>query len=295
MSQLRLTALLILLGSGWGLSQPLTKIAVSGGAAPMGLVFWQLLIGGLFLSLIVIRRGVPHVTRARLRVWIVIALIGNVLPSIATYSAARDLPAGLMAILLSTVPLFGFVYALILSLERFRLRRAVGLLIGLSGVLLLIVPEASLPDRAMVAVIPIALIGSLFYGAESNVIAKWGVAGMAPVEVLAGATLIGALMLLPVTVATGQMAVPISWGAPETALVLSAIVHACVYTGFVWLVGQAGPVFAVQISYVVTLTGIGWAMLLLGESYSGWIWGALALMLGGMALVQPRPALPQAV
>ena len=31
-----------------------------------------------------------------------------------------------------------------------------------------------------------------------------------------------------------------------------------------------------------------WAMLLLGESYSGSFWAAVALMMAGMFLVQPR-------
>jgi len=38
----------------------------------------------------------------------------------------------------------------------------------------------------------------------------------------------------------------------------------------------------------VTGTGVIWAMVLLGESYSGWVWAALALMLCGLMLVQPR-------
>ena len=40
-----------------------------------------------------------------------------------------------------------------------------------------------------------------------------------------------------------------------------------------------------------TVTGFGvlWAMLLLGESYSHWIWAAMGLMLIGLFLVQPRP------
>jgi len=34
---------------------------------------------------------------------------------------------------------------------------------------------------------------------------------------------------------------------------------------------------------------VTWSMLFLGESYSGWIWAALALMFAGLFLVQPRP------
>ena len=49
-------------------------------------------------------------------------------------------------------------------------------------------------------------------------------------------------------------------------------------------------VFATQTSYVVTGSGVLWAMLLLGEHFSGWVWAALAVMLIGVALVRPRDA-----
>ena len=39
-----LVALLVLLGIGWGVTQPLAKIAVSDGYRHFGLVFWQLAI-----------------------------------------------------------------------------------------------------------------------------------------------------------------------------------------------------------------------------------------------------------
>ena len=54
------------------------------------------------------------------------------------------------------------------------------------------------------------------------------------------------------------------------------------------VVGRAGPVFTVQVSYLVTGFGILWAKLILGEAYPSAVWGALALMFLGMYLVQPR-------
>ena len=54
-------------------------------------------------------------------------------------------------------------------------------------------------------------------------------------------------------------------------------------------VSRAGAVFAVQVSYLVTLFGLCWAMLFLGEAYTGWVWAALLVLFSGMALVQPRP------
>jgi drug/metabolite transporter (DMT)-like permease len=49
-------------------------------------------------------------------------------------------------------------------------------------------------------------------------------------------------------------------------------------------------VFAVQVSYLVTIFGVFWARVLLGETYAPQIWIALCVMLVGMYLVQPKRA-----
>ena len=67
-----------------------------------------------------------------------------------------------------------------------------------------------------------------------------------------------------------------------------AIGKALVYAAYVWLAARAGAVFATQTSYFVTGSGVLWAMLLLGERFSAWVWAALVVMLVGLFLVQPR-------
>ena len=136
----------------------------------------------------------------------------------------------------------------------------------------------------------IALIAPLFYGLEGNVVARWGTAGLSPIEVLHGASILGALIALPLAVASGQFIDPRGpWGARDAAVLGSAIIHVLVYTSYVWMVGAAGAIFAVQVSYLVTAFGVLWAMLILGESYSAWVWGATLIILTGVFLVQPRP------
>ena len=51
---------------------------------------------------------------------------------------------------------------------------------------------------------------------------------------------------------------------------------------------RAGPVFAAQVAYIVTLAGVVLGMAVLGEQNSGWVWLSLLLMMLGLALVQPR-------
>ena len=60
------------------------------------------------------------------------------------------------------------------------------------------------------------------------------------------------------------------------------------YGLFIMLVVRAGPVFASQTAYIVTLSGVFWGILIFGEEHSLWIWASLAVMLIALALVTPR-------
>mgnify|MGYP001822616212 CR=1 FL=1 len=290
----RLTAFLLLLGAGWGLTQPLIKITVTAGYQPFGLIFWQMLIGAVLLGLLRWRqlRRAPINART-LAVWLMIALIGSVIPNTTSFRAAFHLPSGIMSIVLATIPMMAFPIALALGNDRFSVRRLCGLLLGLVGVGLIALPDASLPERAMIAFLPLALVAPFCYACEGNIVAKWGTAGLDPFAVLFGASVIGTLISLPLAVGSGQFIVPRPpFILADFTMLLSSIIHVLVYSGYVWLIGRAGAVFAGQVSYIVTGTGVLWAMTLLGESYSLWIWGALAFMGLGLMLVQPRLAEP---
>lgn len=282
---------LVLSGAAWGATQPLAKTAVSEGYHHFGILFWQLGLSGAALWLLCALRGkgLP-MSRRDLALYLVLALIGSVLPGISSYSAAVHLPSGVLSILLSSVPMLAFPIALCLGLERFCRRRLAGLSLGFAGICLLILPEASLPASVPTLWVFVALISSLFYALESNVVARWGLGDLDAVQALCGASLLGSVISLPLAVASGQFIDPRGpWGAPDHAIMAAALLHAGAYTGYVWLVGRAGPVFTVQVAYFVTLFGVTWAMVFLGESYSRWFWAALALMLAGVVLVQPRP------
>ncbi|WP_137701465.1 DMT family transporter [Marimonas lutisalis] len=288
--RLGLTLLLIALGAGWGITQPFSKIAVSEGYRHFGLIFWQLVISGAILGAILVirRRGVP-LDRRQMGFYLLIALIGTILPNGASYEAARHLPSGVMSVAIATVPMWAFPIALMLGLDRFSALRVMGLFCGIVGVYLLVGPDAGLPDPAMAVWVPMALIAPFLYGLEGNLVAKIGTGGAGPIQLLFGASVVGAVIALPLALLTGTWIDPRPpWGAPDYALMASAAVHAVVYSSYVWMVRRAGPVFAGQVSYLVTGFGVMWAMLILGERYSAFFWWAFALMLAGLFLVRPR-------
>lgn len=282
---------LVLMGAGWGVTQPMTKISVSTGYGHFGLLFWQQVLGaGLMVLVCTLRRTPLPRTAGAIRAFVVIALIGAVLPNSISYQAAVHLPAGIMSLLLSIIPMFAFVIALLLGNDRFALRRLFGLVFGLVGVLIIIVPSVDLGQSVPVGWAALYLVVALFYAFEGNYVARWGVAGLDPFQLMLGASLAGLLISTPLMLGTGQTITPL-WPLPpaQIALVIGSVVHVLVYAGYVWLVGRAGAVFAVQVSYMVTGFGLFWAWLVLGEPVSPVIFVALAVMFAGMYLVQPRP------
>jgi drug/metabolite transporter (DMT)-like permease len=286
---------LVALGAGWGMTQPLSKIAVSTGHPPFGLIFWQLVICTLMLGAITLARGrrLP-LTAGALRFYVVIAVIGTLVPNFTFYAAVRHLPAGIMSIVISAVPMMAFAMALVLGMDRLSSGRVAGLVLGAVGVALIALPEAGLPAGSAFW-LAVALIGPLFYAAEVTWVARNGTAGLDPVQGLFGASLCGAILCLPLTLVTGQGINPLARppGLPEAALVASSVLHGLAYATYVWLVSRAGSVFAAQSSYLVTALGVLWAMLLLGERFPPTTWAALAVMLAGVALVQPRAGMAQ--
>lgn len=290
------TGCLVLMGAGWGMTQPLTKIAVSTRYGHFGLVFWQQVLGVSLLAVVCLirRETVPLGTR-HLRLYAIIAMIGTTLPNTLSYQAAVHLPSGIMSLLLSIIPMFSFAIALMLGNDSFTFRRFIGLIIGLFGVLMIIAPAVDLGQPIPVFWAGTYLITGLFYAFEGNYLAKWGTAGLNPLQVMLGASLLGLVVVVPLMMNAGQFIAPV-WPlpSPQLAQVGASVLHILVYAAYVWLVTQAGAVFTAQVSYLVTGFGLFWAWVILSEAYAAALWVALGCMFLGMYLVQPRQSADQA-
>ena len=281
---------LVLLGCGWGLTIPLTVIAVKTGLGHLGIIFWQFFIVMLLFGLRqIFLKNQLSLARSSLQIFCVIAFIGTIFPNSASLIAASYLPGGVLSILIATVPMFAFPIALFLGIDKFEFSRVLGIIFGFLGVYLLIAPEAALPDPNVIWVIPIALIAPIFYGLEGNFVAKFGTGNSSPIEVLLGASIIGCLVTFPLAILSDQFVNPfVPWTSAHYAVVFSSIIHGIVYATYVWLVTKVGVVFSAQVSYFVTLAGVLWSMVILDEVHSKFIWMSLICMILGMGLVKPK-------
>ena len=283
-------AILLFTGVLWGVSFSLAKMAVDAGGKPFAIAFWQAVVsGGLLLFYVLLRHRGIGFRRKHLGLIITIAALGSAIPGVFFYFAASKVPVGVLAITVTLVPILTYLLAVPMQREKFSFIRLAGVLFGIVAILLLLVPENSLPDRAALPWVMLACLSSVCYAIENLVIDRWQIPGLGPIRLSCGMSLMAAMLLLPVVFGTDQFALPqLPFGQLEWSIIGLGVLTATAYTLFIYLVNTAGPLFASQTGYVVTLAGVFWGMALFSESHSNWVWASLGTMLLGLALVTPR-------
>jgi len=284
-----LTLILLIVGVSWGLTAPLSKIAVSTGHHYLGLLIWQIIIMILSLGLIQIfrKKKLPLNLNCFWR-YVVVALLGTILPNSIMYKAYFHLQSGIMSILVSIVPMIAFLLVLVLQMEKFEIRRFLGVLFGIFAIILIVFPKLDLGYLGEVGWILLALLSPLCYAIEGVWINKIGIAKLDPIEVILGASILGFFILMPIVALNGYWITPYRvWGPAEFAITASSLIHSLIYISYIWLIGKAGVIFASQVSYIYTASGIGFSIILLGEGYSLFVWAAVILMLMGLMMVRP--------
>lgn len=280
---------LVLIGLAWGATGPFSKLAVSAGNHPIGITFWTTLIAAVVLTAALLARGQRLPTgRRHVLFFLACGLLGTALPNTLSYAAYRHLPVGIMVMVISLVPMATLLLALPLGLEKPEPRRLLGLALGTAALMMIALPDTSLPDPAQAVWIILPVLTTLCYAGENMVLATARPPGCDTLTVMSGLSWGALALLVPAMVALDGWVDITRLGSPEQAILASAALHICAYFGFVWLIGHGGPLFAAQVAYVVTGAGVVLGMVVYGERPSPWFWGALVLMFAGLALVKPR-------
>ena len=280
---------LVVIGMCWGAAGPLSKLAVSTGHHPVGVAFWNVSLGACLTTAALLSvRGRLPLSRSHLVFYLCCGLFGRALPSSLSYAAFAHLPVGVVVMIIATTPMLTFLIALTIRMETIDVRRLVGLGLGTTAVMLIVLPETSLPSPEQAAWVTLPVVVSFCYASESVFIAKARPPGCDALTTMCGITWGAFIALAPIVIAWNTWPRVESIGPPEIAIAAGAILHLGAYFGFVWLIGRAGPVFASQVGYIVTGTGVLLGMIVYGEQHSAWIWLALALIFAGLTLVKPR-------
>jgi len=288
----RVTAwvLLLVMGVMWGLTFSLAKIAADGGGHPLGINYWESLIGAVFLIVLIVASGnkLP-LRRENIVLYLACGMLGSVIPGTLYFYAIAHVSPGVLSITVATVPLLTFVAAVFFGIEKIQVGRVLGVVFGVLSIILLVGPESSLPDRSAVPWVLAALVAAFCYAGENMVVAIQAPSGANALTVTCGIFIAASLIMTPAVFATDTF-VPLiwPWGPVEWAIVGMAITSVIAYCLFIYLIVHAGPVFASQTAYVVTISGVFWGVIIFDEQHSAWIWASLVVMMVALTLVTPR-------
>lgn len=282
--------ILIILGLGWGLSFTLGKIAITAGGTPIGLTFWQSLFSGLILLIYVFfRHGKIIIPKTMFLPIIIITFLSVVIPNIIFYACVAYLDAGVLSISVSVIPLFTYLIALGLKMDKFKVRRVLGLITGFCALLILILPENSLPDKRDIPWVLLALNCALCYALENIYIDRLALQNFGPIRLVCAVSFVSAIITFLLSLVMDQFFIlqPTNIYLFISTLGLGFI-SATAYSIFIYLIGRAGSVFSSQVGYLVTFFGVVWGIIILGESHSVFVWISLAMIMMGIFLVQPK-------
>ncbi len=271
-----------LLGAIWGASFMFMRVAAPEfGSTP--LVAIRLGLGAVIL--------LPFLWRERRafdrRLWPRLALIGAInsaIPFTLFAWAAQRAPAGVGAITNSMAVLFAALVAFLFYGEKIGARRAVALIAGFAGVIVL--ASGKVGGASIGLPVAAGTFAAFLYGIGGNLV-KRHLAGL-PATAVAAATLsCAALMTAPFAIAQWpQHAVSAkSWGAVAT---LGVLCTGIAFVMFYRLIARIGASRAATTTYLVPLFGVGWAWLLLDEPLTMTMVIAGVLILGSVVLSQ-RP------
>lgn len=258
----------------------INKFAVEGGVPPFAFAFWPMLFAGALLLLIALARGERmSLERTHLRAYLLTGIFVLGVPmGVLTFLADR-LPQGLISMVVILAPTMTYLSAISFGVDRLRWLSIAGLVLGIGGILVIMLPDVSLPDRNMVWWLLLALLAPVSLGIGNVLTAVTRPPAMPSTVLAAGMMLSGAALLLPAMALSGQFYL-FNDSAPGANwnFLYATLLNAIFYTLFLELIRISGPVFFSQINYVAVATGFGWGMALFAEHYSLYVWCGTTLM-----------------
>ena len=285
-------AQLVLLGTIWGSSYLMIKVAVAG-IPPLPLVGGRLVLGAATLLVVLALRGIRLPRRPA--TWVdltVMALTGNIVPFLLIAWGEQHIDSGLAAVLNATTPFFAVLFAVLaFRAERFSTAKLAGLLLGFGGVLVLsgadLATLASSSAQGQLAI----LLSSACYG-FGFAYARARLRGE-PLALSAGQILVASALLAPPTLLlTDPPALELTLPRLAAWIGLGAVSSGLAYILYYRLIAQVGAVNASLSTYLMPPVGVTLGWLILGEPVGWRTIAGVAGILAGLAVVQGKVPVP---
>jgi drug/metabolite transporter (DMT)-like permease len=288
----------------WGSTYLAIRIAVhpshGTGVPPLLLAGSRFTVAGLLMLAFTIRRAAPDGRPDPLdrKVWFSAAVIGLALPfggNGLVSIAERRIPSGTAAVILATIPIWAAVIAVALGRDRLRRRQVLGLVLGFTGVAVLVVGTGS--GRASVSGTLITVTAAISW-ASGSVWSKTAPSARRPLVMTGMEMLCGGIGCFVVAAASGEFAdlhrdeftlhAWLAWGYLVVAGSLLA------YTAYVWLLRNAELSLVTTYAFVNPVVAVILGAIILSEPFTlRSALSTLAVVVGVMLIIrQQSPTAP---
>jgi drug/metabolite transporter (DMT)-like permease len=281
----------------WGSAFMFQKIALAT-VPPATAAASRLIIGACVLLAVVYARGLrlPPLTKVW-RQYALLALVGNALPFYLIAWGQQAIDSAVAGILIAIMPLATMVLAhYFVRGEHLTRHRAIGFILGFSGIVLLMGPAAftGMTGSALQVFSQLAVLGGALCYAANTVVAKLSVKGDVLVT-SSGVLLFASTMMLPVALALDRPWTIVPSAASMAAVLLlgigaTAIATVCYFV----LVRSAGPTFMSLVNYLNPCVALLLGVVIMNEEPGPDAYAGLAMILSGIALSQFRRGVPRA-
>ena len=289
----------VTLGLIWGMSFLFFKLGVQD-MSPAVLVFIRSASGAVALALIM---WLSHRSlfggkfRERLRHFVVMGVANAVIPWIAIAWGEQSISSGLASILNATTPFWVALFIFwVIPAERPSVLNYLGVLVGIAGVVILVMPDISQHGLSgnLLGVLAV-LVASMSY-AVAVIYQRVKLRGTDVFQQSLGQLLAATVVAFPLAIPSLPQAhlAPVSMGA---VLALGAIGSGVAYLLYYYSINTLGALRASGVTFMVPITAVFWGVVLLGEKLSVAIVAGMVVILVGIVLTNTcRPAAqPQAV
>lgn len=276
----------IALGLIWGGTFMVVSMALEG-YGPITVATARTTLGAVMLLALMglTGRRIPSLTPSLAWSVILIGILSTALPFVLLSWGQQYVPSAFAGLSMAAIPLMVLPLAHFFSDEPLNARRFVGVSLGFAGALVLIGPGLAQLGSGAEPLAQLACIGAAFCYSVASILTR----RCPPIDpvVLAALTLVvGAVILLPIMMATEGVPTPRGL-RPTLALIVLGLVPTAFATLLrVSIIRSAGSVFMTLVNYQVPVWSMIFGAWILSEALPLRFYIALALILTGMAISQ---------
>ncbi len=271
----------LVLSALWGASFLFMRVAAPE-FGPLVIGFLRALIATLLLlPFLLLRSGIAEL-RSNWKKLVLVGVLNSAIPFCLLALATISLSGGFAAILNSTAPLWAAMIAWIWLGDRLDRSRITGLIIGFTGVVVLVWNKAGIAAPGVAMAILAAVSAALFYGIGANFTQKY-LHGISALALATGSMLAATIVLLPAGILLWP-AKMISVQAWLAIIMMGVASTGIAYVLYFRLIANVGPAKAITTTYLVPGFAVVWGAMFINESLSANMVLGGAIILIGTAL-----------